>query len=304
MTPQDLIQQYATTGQQIPEDQLKQINTNLIKSYIRQRILAQEYGATFQQYEYILAPNEIKPLIIKSISSEQELTQFLNGKTKTHTQLGTYYIYEPKIDFATLVKMILLSYSEENQNPNIWGIKDFIIGMVGEPANQKQFNINTNTQEIYNIILSTPDYGKDKTEMRYLYDMLKTTNDLTPFKTFAKDKLDEYAKILKNIPREARWEKFGYIYKTTPQPKQLIELFNQYDSMGDAFLWYIPDNIFFGLLHSDHPFERVSMIPEKKLIQLLKDNFTKYAFNNPEEHAQRFDNPKEVMQLYNKYSAG
>lgn len=303
MTNKDLIHQYVSTGTQLPEHQLTQLNTNQLKSYFRQRILAQEYGVAFQQYEYLLAPDEIKPFIIKSIANDDEFIDFLNGKSpeRYETEDRYYHRYEPKIDFAALIKMILESYTEETQNPNLWAIKEFIVGMVSTPENQKIYNIKADTQEIYNIMLSTPDCGKDKTEMNYIYYILKTTDTLTPFKTFAKDKFGAYLEILKNKSSDDKWEKFGNIFKTTPIPKQIIELSNTYDSMGDAFLWYMPNDVFYGLLDSKHPLHRISLIPEKKVKRMLHNVFTKYTQGNPEEYAQGFTNPKEVIQIYNMY---
>ncbi len=306
MTNKDLIQQYVTTGRQLPEHQLKQLNTNQMKSYLRQRILAQEYSVPFQQYEYLLAPNEIKPYIIKSISTDQEFIEFLNGKTEKwySTNGKTVYRYEPIIEFPTLVKMILESYNEETENPNIWAIKDYIAGMVSTPDNQDIFKIKTDTQEVYNILLSTPDYGKDKTDLDYVYTILGTTETLTPFKTFAKDKFEAYVKKLKNMSGETRLKRIGHIFGSSPIPNQIIELFDSYDSMGEDFLWYMSDNTFHDLLDTKHPLHRISLMPEKKIKSMVRNVIHRFSLGRPEEYAQGFTNPKEVMQIYNMYFDG
>jgi hypothetical protein len=141
--------------------------------------------------------------------------------------------------------------------------------------------------------------------MHYIYDILRTTETTTPFKTFAKDKFEKYISYLNSIDITNRDDKLLGIFKSTPIPKQIIDLFNQYNSMADGFLEYMTLDNFYDLLDSKHPLHKVSLMPEKRVKLFIISIFNsaqKYYLDDAKKYAKSFTNPKEVMQIYTMYS--
>jgi hypothetical protein len=299
MTNKDLIQQYVSTGLQLPEHQVKQLNTNQFKSYIRLRMITHQQGEHIEQYEFILAPNDVKSVILKSFNDEMDFGEFLAGKTKKFEDYARRRpIYKPAVDFKTIVKTVLDVSSEETSNRI--PLKRLFTAMSSTPDRQELWNINTDKKDIFDLCLSSPDFGKDK-NLYYVFQILCHTDTIESLTTFGKSKLDKYIQLLNDMEYKDKADKLSHIYNSTPIPEEIISLLNQYGLMGNAFLEWMDFDAFYDLLDTKNPLEKVNLIPEKPLKQLLT-RLKKRMLGTPEEYAKNFTNPKEIMQILNKYS--
>jgi hypothetical protein len=85
MSPQDLIQQYASTGLGIPTHQFRQLNPNQLKTYLRQRLIAHFANSDDWITEdelIILPPDQLARLIDKS--EPEQLANYLTMSRNTH----------------------------------------------------------------------------------------------------------------------------------------------------------------------------------------------------------------------------
>jgi hypothetical protein len=225
--------------------------------------------------------------------------EFLAGKTKKFEDYARRRpIYKPAVDFKTIVKMVLDVSSEQTSNKI--PLKRLFTAMSSTPDRQELWSINTDKQDIFDLCLLTPDFGKDK-NLYYVFQILCYTDTIEPLKTFGKDKLDEYIRLLNEMEYADKEEKLSHIYSSTPIPKEIISLLDQYGLMGSTFLDWMDFDNFYDLLDAKNPLEKVNLIPEKTLKQLLT-RLKKRMLGEPEEFSKNFTNPEEVMQILNKYS--
>jgi hypothetical protein len=68
MTPEFLIKQYVDTGNSIPEYQVNKLNKNLLNTYLRKRLIAQDQDDRYslKDYEFELLPEKIKHTLINT----------------------------------------------------------------------------------------------------------------------------------------------------------------------------------------------------------------------------------------------
>jgi hypothetical protein len=79
MTNKDLLRQYADSGLRLPEHQVRSLPSNILKTYLRKRLIAAEQSAYYriEEYEYNFIPDEIRIKYFKQL-----IQSILDGKYK------------------------------------------------------------------------------------------------------------------------------------------------------------------------------------------------------------------------------
>jgi hypothetical protein len=84
MTPQDLIQQYVSTGLPIPGYQLQQLTPNMLKTYARQRIITAQQGFNMGTLTYVIKEFEYQYF------TKEQLEKYLKLKIDRGLKLEPY----------------------------------------------------------------------------------------------------------------------------------------------------------------------------------------------------------------------
>lgn len=307
MKAEDLIQQYITTGLRLPYHQMKQLNSNQLKSYLRTRLITIDYKPSYQQYEFVLAPVPVRKQMLSELA-DHELIDLLNGKTDIeHTTLmGTeYYPVEPIVDFATIVKMVL-EVSDEKSTAKFSELKNLIVNMVEDTHSQQIYKIEADQQQIYDLLLNSPDFNNDKKRMRYFENILATTDTYTPFKSGnGKQKLDTWGTtILFGLDNHKQKDILRYLFSKSSHPKELMTLLDQYDEAGSAYLEFMTFDEFLEIMETKHPLKFVELMKPKRskyFVNLLKKN-AEESYGGLERYIRTRDNKKETAFIFQHFA--
>jgi hypothetical protein len=186
MTNKDIIKQYVDTGVRLPEQQVNKFSPNLLRTYLRKRIIAAK-GADFEEeplvknYEYIKMTDDEKTSVIPYVYldyEELDKNELVNVVDKTLSYM---------INVEHLPQFIQPDY-DECQVYNI-----FMLFL--EAFNKNAINLIPLIKKMMNVVDSKlPD---DKAEKEYfLYfkyvDYDKLDRILDYYISKRKNKLDEY----------------------------------------------------------------------------------------------------------------
>jgi hypothetical protein len=118
MSPQDLIQQYVSTGLAIPTHQFRQLNPNQLKTYLRQRLIAHFANSDEWITEdelIILPPDQLARLIDKS--EPEQLANYLTMSRNTHKDENAKTLGSAAFNkFDASIIRALYSYNEYMPN--------------------------------------------------------------------------------------------------------------------------------------------------------------------------------------------
>ena len=314
MTPQDLIQQYITSGNLLPYHQLKQLNPNQIKSYFRTRLITVEYKPTFQHYEFVLAPIPVRKEILKQ-TDDDAFVNLMNGRSYTYktTQMNNiYYPVEPIVDFATMVKLVI-ECMDDNSVKKIYDPKATITSMVDSEHSQRLYHVKADKEQIYDLLINSPDFGGDKENKSYIKNILATTDTYTFFKTdIGKRKLADYISTkltttntdydIQNVSKIRQNEILNSLIKTAPNPKELRDLLDQYNQLMTLHLEWISYDDFHEILDSNHPLKIIEIMNPKIVKKYIKHMKTYAETHGGEErYINIFTNRKEVKFIFQNF---